>query len=237
MKLNAASTKPMIIVLMTLSLIVAFTLSVFSATQERQMGRFNEIDVSGPFLITLVQSHADAGKIIIRGSQQDIDHVISNVKDQELNISLQGKSLRVQNIEITIYFTHLKSIELNGAIQLKANASLKFNALSVECSGSSNIDLELTADKLELETSGKSTIILSGKADKLEVDFSGASEFSGENLVVNHAGLECSGASTMHVHVIETMSIEASGSSVINFYGNPRILKQEISGQSVLTQM
>jgi len=41
----------------------------------------------------------------------------------------------------------------------------------------------------------------------------------------------------MHVHVIETMSIEASGSSVINFYGNPRILKQEISGQSVLTQM
>ncbi|MDY0343787.1 MAG: head GIN domain-containing protein [Lentimicrobium sp.] len=237
MKLNAASTKSMMRALLALSLIAAISLDAFSATQERQVGRFNEIDVSGPFLITLVQNHADAGKIIIRGSQQDIDRVITNVRDQELNISLHGKSLRVQNIEITIYFTDLKSIEMNGATQLKANSSLKFNALSLECSGSCSIDLELTADKLKLETSGKSSVSLSGKAGNLEVEFSGASEFAGENLVVNQADIECSGASIMQVHVVETMSIEASGSSVIKFSGNPRILKQEITGKSVLTQL
>lgn len=237
MKLNSASTKSITSALLALSLIAAFSIDAFSANQERQVGRFNEIDVSGPFLITLVQDQQYAGQIIINGSTEDISRVITNVKDQELNISMDGKKLRVQHIELTIYFDDLQSIELNGAVHLKGGSPLKFNALSLDGSGSSTINLELTADKIELETSGKSSVTLSGKANNMEIEFSGASEFTGEKFEVKHADIECSGASVMRVHVVETLSIEASGSSVIKFSGNPRILKQEISGTSVLTRM
>ena len=236
MKLNSASTKPMIKILMTLSLIAAISINAFSATQERQVGSFNKIDASGPFLITLLQNQQYAGKIIIDGTDQNISRVVTNVKDQELNISMEGMNIRTKAIELTIYIDDLKSIDLNGAVYLQGTSTLKFTDLSIDCSGSSVINLELTADKLKLDTSGKSSISLSGKANSLDIDFSGASEFKGEKLVLKHASIDCSGASVVSVHAIETLSIEASGSSVIKYSGSPRILKRELSGTSILTQ-
>lgn len=236
MKLNAASTKPMMTILMTLSLIVAFTLNAFSATQERQVGKFNEIDVSGPFLITLLQNQQYAGKIIIDGSEQNINRVVTNVKGQELNISMEGINIRTGVIELTIYIDDLKSIDLTGAVNLQGASALKFTDLSIDCSGSSVINLELTAENLEMDTSGKSSISLSGKAQSLNLDFSGASQFKGEKLELKHAIIDCSGASVVSVHALETLSVDASGASVIKYYGNPRITKRDVSGASVLTQ-
>jgi hypothetical protein len=54
---------------------------------------------------------------------------------------------------------------------------------------------------------------------------------------VDEAELGASGASSIKIHVIETLKAHASGASSIQYKGSPKMYKQSASGASSIKQM
>ena len=67
-------------------------------------------------------------------------------------------------------------------------------------------------------------------------DASGASTIDAENLKVEDADVEASGASSATVSATNDLKVDASGASKISYNGEPKSIKQNSSGASSVTK-
>ena len=69
-------------------------------------------------------------------------------------------------------------------------------------------------------------------AKELIADASGASTIDAENLKVENADVEASGASKATISATNDLKVDASGASKISYIGEPKNIKQNSSGAS-----
>ena len=128
------------------------------------------------------------------------------------------------------------SVELSGASRL--NADLSGSDTEIELSGASRIKGGIIAGDLTLELSGASVADLTGLTGNLELSLSGASR-NVDNVVLKCYGLECtsckgsiSGASKAYIHCLKDISVSLSGASSLHYTGDATTGDSSTSGSS-----
>lgn len=215
-----------------------------------------ELDVRGAFKVELYKS-ADAPRVeLIAPSQERLDLLKVNYNGRKLELRDNYESRRKKHISslVRLYLPHLPKevelklastlvlkddfvlsdleVDLGGASTFVAQG-LNVEDLSVELGGASDFEVkQLIAKRAEFDGGGASDITLAGKLERLSLELGGASDFEAQKLIVGHAKIELQGASGATLQVQETLDIEVSGASTLSYKGSPRILKQEVRGQS-----
>ena len=123
-------------------------------------------------------------------------------------------------------------IEESGASSLEID--FKCDDCQIEISGASKLKGSLTADDADIEISGASRAELSGIINELYLEVSGASTADFTDFSANYTEAEVSGASTANLYVNETLKADISGASTINYKGEAKLGRLEISGASSL---
>lgn len=184
------------------------------ATERRDIGGFNAVEVSGVFQVEIV-----AGK--------------------DFSIEVQADDNVIPMIETNVGSNTLR-IELNQKVSTKSELIVRITAPNIECvdaSGASKVNASgIKSDSFNVETSGASKIVLSGETAKLDIEASGASSVDAEQLRAVRANVDASGASKVTVNVTNELLAEASGASKILYTGEPATVDKDQSGGSSISK-
>ena len=150
----------------------------------------------------------------------------------ENNLSIRGNP----TLRAFITTNSLSRVDLSGASTLTFESEWIVTNGRLRLAGASDLTGEVTAGQLEIRLSGSSDVDLFGTVDDLNADLSGSSDLKDFDLQVQRLDIDLSGSSDSFLSVNESIEIDASGSSSLNYRGNPEIIRQNLSGSSELNQ-
>lgn len=200
-------------------------------TEQRNVGRFNSVDVGGALEVRVRQDAATSVKI---EADENLQQYLEAYTEGNTLTIRQKKGYNLDpSREIIIYVSApaFEDLDVSGASKLIGETPLTGNELGLHASGASEMNLELKVSKLDTEVSGSSTMELKGSASRFYTEATGASKARCLELVTDEAKVDVSGASDAEVTANKQLDIEASGASHVRYRGNANI-NQKSSGAS-----
>lgn len=208
------------------------------AEQTIGVGPFHKLRVDGNAEVTL--RAGDAERVTVRGSenqQQDV-RVDVEVRGGELHIrSRPHQANWLSSIlepargrpRITVVFRNLDTVELAGAVRLRAE-SLRVPKLAIGASGAVSIKVDdLRTDELSIHGSGAMKARLAGRAARQQIVLAGAGKYDAPDLVSEDAQVDVSGAGRVILRADKTLRVSLAGAGAVDYLGEPQITR-DITG-------
>ena len=149
--------------------------------------------------------------------------------------------------------TQNMSFDISGSADLKLSGS--FKNINISANGSADIEIAGTATSLishasgsldiaansfvcplvDLSASGSMDASLSGSGEVLKMHTSGSGDLYAKNFAVAEANLETSGSLDAEVTVSHQLTVNASGSATVYYWGDPHI-DRHVSGSAKITK-
>lgn len=178
--------------------------------ERREVSGFSKIEAGGAVNLTIrTQNDFD---VSIEADDNLLRYIKTEVDGDTLKIYSEGSISTKNNINVKILMPEIKSLNVSGA--------------------SAAVVSNVKTESVELTASGASKIKIDGSAKDLESDASGSSKIDAENLTVENAEAETSGASSSTISASNDLKLDASGASSIYYTGEPKNIKQNSSGAS-----
>ncbi len=214
--------------LTALGLAIIICSSVLSAQD------FSGIKTSDDFKIIISQS--DENSIKINADEEVKSKIKTEIKNDVLEISTDGKIKSEKPLTISIGIKSLKSLDISGVAEVKSENQLNIDVLSIESSGAGNINLDVKANEIKTKISGAGDVKLKGSAENLDAMISGAGELKAFNLSANKVKAKVSGAGDVKILAAESLDADVSGAGSVIYKGNPIDRNVNISGAGSVRQ-
>jgi len=199
--------------------------------EERTVKDFSVLEVSSAFKVFLRQGSSVS--LAVEADQNLMAMIKTEVKGNTLRIYTTDNIKSAEELNIYLSFKELEAIDISGAVDLEGEGLMTFGELNLDCSGASELQLSLNAEKIDASISGASHIALSGEVPLTVFDMSGASKINAFDLVVKTCELDVSGAAEARVNASESLKVDVSGAAAVRYKGSPKILS-DISGAGSL---
>jgi len=198
--------------------------------ENRKVGDFTKLDVSGAYKIVLKQDSTLS--LSISADDNLLKYIKTEVSGDKLRI-YNKKNLRPRgDLTITIGVKSLNSVETSGAVEVSSHGKIIVQDLKFDLSGATKITMDLNAANVTTDGSGATRINLTGQASSHRVDLSGASKINALDFVVGDYTIETSGASKCEINVLNSLNIHSSGAAKVRYRGNPKTVNDDKSGAS-----
>lgn len=199
-------------------------------TEDINAGSFNSIDVSGAVAVHIRQ---DANPSVrIKTDENLLEYLDVEVKGNTLVIKTKnGFNLRPSK-EVIVYATApaFRDIEASGACNIISDNLISGSeALDINASGATSINLQVTLPKLTTDVSGSGEVNLRGTAKEFNGSISGAGSIRAFELITEDTELDLSGAADAQITANQKLNVEVSGSGDVQYKGNASV-NQRISG-------
>lgn len=191
---------------------------------------------------TAIEAHKGFQVVITQSDDFSIEITIDDNLLEYLVVDKSGKTLRIQMQQNRFYrsatltakvtMPDINKIDLSGGSRADVTGFNLSNDLSIELSGGSRINGDISAADVDMELSGGSRIELVGSADSLVADSSGGSHLELGSFPVGDANIEISGGGKATIDVNGTLDLDLSGGSQVEYSGEPRIGDIDLSGGS-----
>jgi hypothetical protein len=173
-----------------------------------------EVAVSGALTVDI--GPGTEAKVEISGDDNIVPLITTEVKGSRIEIESK-KSIRSKvPLVIRVSLPRLTAVSVSGAS----------NAVVHDAKG----------DSLKLVAKGASKLRVDGAVQQLTLEASGASDADLDQLAVERARAELSGASEAEVAVSKALDAHLGGASTLKYRGDPAELKQDVTGASSLVK-
>lgn len=188
--------------------------------------------VTLPQLNKLEVSGSCQGKATGFDSTGDLEINVSGASAVDMKIKAGQTGIDISGAsKITGELTSTDTqIKLEGASHL--NMSLKTGKIEMDVSGSSDVTGVLQALDSQFKISGASNCDMTGLAGYTLIEVTGSSDMNSPGLTLQSADVKLDGASHARIYTDGALDIVVSGSSTLDYSGNPTIGKIDISGAS-----
>nr|WP_321236905.1 DUF2807 domain-containing protein [uncultured Psychroserpens sp.] len=105
----------------------------------------------------------------------------------------------------------------------KVKLNVAATNVTVEVSDNTKMDALINATDIKMDLYQRASADIEGTIDSLALRADNNSKFNGKNLTAKTCTVIAEIASDVYLEVIDTISIEASGTSEVYLYGNPKI--------------
>jgi hypothetical protein len=201
-------------------------------TVTRTTSNYDGVKCAGGFNFILVSGNE--GKITIEGESNLIEHIITEVKNNQLivkadnNISLRPS--RKNNITITIPIQEITEVSLAGSGNLWNEEIIKTDTLALRLAGSGEMKINVDSNSTVTKLAGSGKLNLTGNTIDLKLDLSGSGEFNGFNLKATNVNTKLAGSGNIRVNCSENLNASVAGSGNILYKGDPNTEKTKVAG-------
>jgi hypothetical protein len=202
------------------------------ARKEFSIIGFDRLEMGSALHIEVVQGNTF--RVLAQGDRRNINDLEVFTQGTTLIIRFDENSGRRHDTFITITMPELVSANFSGASVSTVEGFESDGSLTLYLSGSSVAQLDAGYRELDVVISGASSLMLHGLGDELHAELSGASVLSAFDYPVREATLNVSGASNGRVTVTDALYATATGSSAIQYRGNPSVVENVSGGSSVV---
>ena len=172
------------------------------------------------------------------------------LKEVELKDNAELNSVNtVDNIDIVLKINDNARANLNlknHSFKLVNNNDSKFSSKSrlniesklvdLELNESSNTEALITCDTLRVDMYQRANAKIEGDVLKIIANTINSRNFTGKNLAVNQCEIIAEDSSDFSIQALDEITIDASGSSEISIYGNPKITIHKFSDTARLNK-
>jgi hypothetical protein len=116
----------------------------------------------------------------------------------------------------------------------KSELNLKNESTTIELSKNAQLKALIASNQLKVDLYQKATAVVEGDVNELKLRVDNSSEFTGMNLISKTAELIAEANTTTKLNVVTSASIEASGKSEIQFYGDAKIELKKFTENTVI---
>ena len=228
-------------------------------TRQYDFSEFTRVDINRAFSYEIMQS--DTYSISITADSNLFDDIRVTKEGQTLVIDMEFPrapwalfNVVDSNLKVIITMPQLDGLDSSGATQGFVTSFNSTENLDVTVSGASTVALEkitagdasfdvsgsskvtgdIEAKNMELKVSGASTVQLKGSSGSMAADVSGSSNLKLSDLKVENANVILSGASNGTINLDGSLDVKLSGSSTLEYIGEPALGIMDITGASKL---
>ena len=180
-------------------------------SKEFKLNNFETVDVSGG--MTIIVKQGQPAKVLASCNQNSINKLLISVDKNILTIRT-AKNYNASHAKIIVSAPTIKTINSSGAASVVAN--------------------QINGDFLKISSHNNSTVKSTGSVQTVVVNGDGRSFLNLENLRSKDCVAVVADEACAKVFASNTLKATASGKSVINVKGNPRILKRAVANSSIL---
>ena len=188
-------------------------------TETRHTGNFTGIDAGNAFEVEV--KNGSATEITVEADDNIIKDIETEVSGNTLNIKLKN-GFRFSNGHFKVFVTapNINTLKSSGAATINIKNVLKNDdKMTLEASGASSINGEITAPETSVDASGAATINVTGRTKNYEVEASGSSNVKTAGLMSETSKVNSSGAASVGVYSSLSLTVDASGASNVQYSG------------------
>jgi hypothetical protein len=225
------------------------------ATWERAYTDFNRIEIGQAFDVQI--NRADNYRVSITIDKKLYEYLKIDQRGDTLRIGLKSSYIYVDTIQQAIVtLPDLHRLELSDASKAVVSGFSVSHSLDFELRDASRLDLghtiagncnfslsdasqvsgNIEMDDGEFRLNDSSTLELEGSADNIKIDAASSSDVILSDFPVVTADVELSASSYAVINVSSRMDVNLSAASTLEYIGNPKLGKLNMSGDSTLEQ-
>ncbi|MFN8577874.1 MAG: DUF2807 domain-containing protein [Candidatus Sericytochromatia bacterium] len=183
-------------------------------SEKRNVSSFNKISISGGLNISIVCQKQQS--INIEGDTNIISLIKTYVEKNVLNITTNQRYKENQPLKIEINNPDINNIQVKGTSILSV-IQIKNQAMNIVIDGNTNINAK-------------------GQSKKLFLDLSGSGYIDTKNLKTEETKVDLKGFSMVDVFATKSLDATISGFGKINYYGEPKNVKKNITGTGYIIE-
>jgi hypothetical protein len=192
-----------------------------------KIGSFDAIQLYGGYDIELIQGNEES--VTIETNHNLLKNIKTEIEKGKLIISCE-KGFQFDRVKLTIRFTDIYYLEVNGGMKLTSEHPMQVKDFEMIVNGGADIKIPINGNTLSLNLSGGTNVKFTGKVTNLNIDLNGAGNISCDELESENVDVEIGGAGYAIVWATKSIIAKLSGVGVIEYIGNPSIVKSNVSG-------
>ncbi|WP_370478515.1 GIN domain-containing protein [Tamlana flava] len=145
--------------------------------------------------------------------------------------SLKVNAIGSSKIGLTVQTPHF-DFEADDKARCKLNVTSE--NCSIHLSGTSKLEALINTPNFLATFYQRGNAIIEGSCNLAKIDLDNSSQFNGKNFTINSCDVTCNIGSDAYLEVMENITIEASGTSSIYLYENPKIVINKMTDTSKL---
>ncbi|MEN1785049.1 MAG: head GIN domain-containing protein [Bacteroidota bacterium] len=202
-------------------------------TETYAFSDYSTLQISGD-MDAFVQFSDSVEQIEIETNENLQDKIIVSKDGNTLRIRLEDNIGIKGNATMKAYITtaNISGYRISGDSSVALENTLSTDEVSVNLSGNSNFSGQLAVNTLDVDLQGDSECNVFGTARSVNAAIQGDSELKDYDLNVNDLVIDLSGDSEAFLSVSNTIDVNASGDSELNYRGDAEITRQRLSGDA-----
>lgn len=204
-------------------------------TENRKLGNFKQIDISGEFDINLKQDSSMA--LSVSADDNIIKYIRTEVSGDKLRVYSRKNICSNQPVTINIGVKSLEEINSAGVTKIASVGRINAGDLKMKFAGVTKVTMDLSAADVETLGSGSTELNLNGQAASHKVNISGVGELHALDFVVGNYDIKISGSGDSQINVLKSLKTHISGYSSIQYRGNPSEIDTHKSGASQIKKI
>jgi len=188
--------------------------------KETSLPFFNQIEVYHCFCeIYLIP--ASKNYLVVESESLQSDKVIPSVLDDKLTFRFQPAIRRAEKFKLSIFYINLKSIKLQGEMQLITSDTITGKKLSLDFENLVRAQILIKVQDLKVKIGRNSQINISGKASDQTIVAKGRSFYRAFDLLSDNVSLDIEQQIIMEVNVGKNITGMSKFGSKVYYKGNP----------------
>lgn len=204
-------------------------------TETRKVNDFSKIEISGGYIIKLVQDSSLS--LTVTADDNIQKYIKTDVSGGKLRISNNNICTSSGDVIVVVGLRNLEELKASGAVEISSDGNINTRDMNISLSGSTKVTLTINAARLSTHASGSSEINLKGRASEHDLELSGSSNVNAFDLVTGVYNISTSGSSDCSINVLQELNVHSSGSSAIKYRGNPSSVNNDKSGSSSIEKV
>lgn len=207
------------------------------SNREYNFTEYSGLEISGDFNAFVRFSETEE-RIEIEANENLHNKILVTKDGNTLKIRLQNNTNIRGNATLNAYITtrNISNYWVSGDSDIELETVLVTDNASIDVRGDSGFTGEIDVNTIFIDLKGDSEADIFGTATQLDGDLSGDSKLKDYDLSVNDLNLKLSGDSTAFLSVTNTIDIDASGDSELNYRGDAEIIRQRLTGDSKINK-
>jgi len=205
------------------------------ATEDRKVGDFTRIKISGGFKVVLKQDSSLSVKV--SADDNLLKYIKTEVSGYKLHIYTRKNMCNTGEMTVYVGVRNLEEINASGAVEVETDGKLQTQDFRIKLSGATKVSMDLNAANVSTSGSGATELHLKGQASSHDIDLSGSGKVYAFDFVVGNCDIQTSGVGHSEINVLHSLSVHSSGASEVQYRGNPSSVTNDKSGASSIEKV
>lgn len=167
-------------------------------------------------------------RLNIKVSYDDFLQHIETTDNSKINgltpLNLYNASLKTSGSSKVGLTIQTNNFNFESADKAKVKLNITADTCNISMRGTGKLEALINAPKVNTALYERSNAVIEGNCDTAELELDNNAQFQGKNFTINSCNVVCNISSDSYLEVIKDITIDATGSSSIYLYQNPKIV-------------